>query len=216
LKKNNFAAAGPQQKEGRTLQKKGEKMKKLMAICAVVTIFLAVSSVAQATLSWQTEPVLGTSTYIYDNPAGCSDVIVVTDVGLVNIPHDVLNGGTPTGMTVFNVGQTVDAGSGIYYAPENETYYWSVVYTGPSRIVSYADAYPGDSGEGFVMNYLDPVSTLTAADIGNWTYVETWTDAADPTHPLIYSTNFQVIPEPATIALLGLGSLTLLRRKRIT
>jgi len=181
-------------------------MKKLITICLVVTILLAVSSVAQATLSWQTTPILGTETS-YDG-----DVWVNTGGSpWVNIPHDVLNGGTPTGMTVFNVGQTVDAGSGIYYAPENETYHWSVVYTGPSRTVSYEGDYPGDSGEGFVMNYLDPVSTLTAADVGDWTYVETWTHGSESISDTI---DFTVIPEPATICLLGLGALSLIRRKR--
>jgi hypothetical protein len=189
-------------------------MKKLMTICLVVTILLAVSSVAQATLSWQTAPILGTSTYIYDNPLGCSDVIVVTDTGLVNIPHDVLGGGTPTGMTTFTVGQTIDAGSGINVV-DGQTYDWSVVYIGPSRTILWGADYFADSGENFVMNYLDPVSTLTTADVGNWNYTETWTDRADLKNPLIYSVGFKVVPEPATICILGLGALTLVRRRKL-
>src|SRR5659263_214273 len=64
--------------------------------------------------SWQTTPILGTSTG-YDG-----NVLVYTDSGVATIPHvsipgDPLNGiGLPS-MTLFHVGQTVDAGSGIYY-----------------------------------------------------------------------------------------------------
>jgi hypothetical protein len=186
-------------------------MKKLITICLVMTMVLAVSSASAnlTSLSWQTEPVLGYSTY-YDG-----NVNVVTATGTVVIPYsDYPYGPLSTGasMTVFEVGDTVDAGSGIYYAPEGHTFHWSVVYTGPSRTVSYEGDYPGDSGEGFVMNYLDPVSTLTSADVGNWTYTETWTGSAG----LSYTTNFSVIPAPGAILLgsIGVAFVGWLRRRR--
>ncbi len=177
-------------------------------------MILAVSS-ASANLSWQTTPVLGTSTYYNGN------VIVVTNTGTVVIPYD--DPGYPpyttgTSMTVFTVGQTVDAGSGIYYGPESEIYRWSVVYTGPSRTVSYGADYPGDSGEGFVMNYLDPVSTLTLADVGDWTYTESWLNMGTTGEYISYATNFSVVPVPAPGAILlgsiGVSLVGWLRRRR--
>ena len=202
-------------------------MKKLITIClAVVTMILAIGSTALADLSWQTTPILGTSTYIFDNTLlGCSDVIVVTGAVPVSIPHYSIAGdplfgiGSPS-MTEFTIGQTIDAGSGINVV-DGDTYRWSVVYTGPGRTITWEDNYFADSGENFVMNYLDPVSTLTTADLGKWNYTETWTDismmtgmffAAPPS--ISYSVDFLVIPEPATICMLGFGALSLIRRKK--
>jgi hypothetical protein len=184
-------------------------MKRSMIAVVVVALMLLAGATAHAyiqTLTWQTEPVLGTSTYWDGN------VIVVTNTGPVVIPFDDPPGDVTTGasMSVFTVGQTVDAGSGVYYTVEGTHYNWSVVYTGPSRTVSYSDVYPGDSGEGFVMNYNDPVSTLTYADVGWWKYTETWTNAANQYDYIQYTTDFEVVtPEPATIivwSLLGAGS----------
>ena len=65
-------------------------MKKLITICAVVTIILAVSGAAQASLSWQTTPILGT-----DVSSATGDVVVITGPqpldGSGNPYHDVDN-----------------------------------------------------------------------------------------------------------------------------
>jgi hypothetical protein len=41
-----------------------------------------------------------------------------------------------------------------------------------------------------------------------------WDPLHDPYHPDFFGPNFQFIPEPATVLLLGLGSLALLRKRR--
>ena len=180
-------------------------MKRFSVAVLGVAVMLFAGATAQAalTLSWQTMPVLGTSTY-YDG-----NVVVVTDTGLVIIPADDPPGDVTTGasMSVFAVGQTVDAGSGVYYSVEGTEYRWTVTYAGPTRTVIDTDLYPGDSGEGFVMNYLDPVSTLTNADVGAWAYTETWVNTGDPTDFISYSAPFTVagaVPEPSTIIVWGL------------
>lgn len=182
---------------------------KLLSSLVLAVSILALTSGAAQALSWQTTPILGTSTG-YDG-----NVLVYTDSGVATIPHvsipsDPLNGiGLPS-MTLFHVGQTVDAGSGIYYANIGDTYHWAVTYTGPSRTVTYSDNYTGIA-DLFVMNYLDPVSILTPADVGMWHYTETWVNTTTASElSLSYSTDFavalpQTVPEPASLALLALG-----------
>ena len=101
------------------------------------------SGAAQAvTLSWQTTPVLGYATYLESDfgYTGHTDVIVTTDTGLVRIPHNALGdayAGPGSSMTLFHVGQTVDAGSGIYYGVEGNSYRVDETYVGQTRTVSY-------------------------------------------------------------------------------
>jgi hypothetical protein len=56
-------------------------MKKLLTICAVVTMILAVGN-ASAVISWGTAPVLGTAATPQEN----GDILVETDTGLIGIP----------------------------------------------------------------------------------------------------------------------------------
>ena len=188
-------------------------MKKLVVLLMVLGLVIGGSGLAQA-LSWQTIPVLGFSTY---DDTLSNDIFVVTRLGLVNIPHDgsidKLDPQTipnSKSMDFFYVGETVDAGSGIYYDFEGDIYHWSVTYTPPASAgrspVVYEGYYPGDSGEGYVMNLLDPLGTLVPTDVGEWIYTETWMNTSRDEATLSYTVPFTVgVPEPATMLLLGLG-----------
>jgi hypothetical protein len=196
-------------------------MKKIMAVCLVATMVLAVGTV-NAGVSWQTTPILGTDSM--DD----GDVWVNTGLPVwANVPHDVLDGviGQPVGMTVFQVGQNIHSGSGIY-VDLGQTYAWSSVFTNlsdPSRNITWAANYT-DGGDGFVMLYgegVGPSDTvhingLTAADVGNWTYTETWTNVNNLKDSISYSTNFQVVPAPGAILLasMGMGLVNWMRQRK--
>jgi hypothetical protein len=194
------------------------KMKKLITICALMTMLLTVSS-ASAGPSWHTTPILGSDSY-YDG-----DVWINTGATFVAIPGwsptDPPTTAQPISMTVFTVGQSVHSGSGIYLDPG--LHEWTSVFTGPSRTLSYSGSYtPGDS---FFMIWNSPtgydgysgdglgVANLTAADVGQWKYTETWNSLL-----LSYTVDFTVVPVPVPGAILlgsiGVGLVGWLKRRR--
>ncbi len=215
-------------------------MKKLIAICLAATIILVPGSVAQATLtlSWQTNPIVGYSSGVVPcvdtvgNPDG-TDVFVQTGPGATDglyIPHysimeDPFYHVGGYGVYLFNIGETVANGSGINVL-FGETYHVVGVYDrmgmSPRSFVSDTFDYEATSPENFVMNYSyisDPapygnVYYFTAADIGIWTYTETWTNIADSSDTITGTAHFMVIPEPTTICLLLLGAISLFRTKK--
>ena len=185
-------------------------------ILAVAFFCMAFGGAANATeLAWQTAPVLGTA-YSYTG-----DVVITTTTGAITIPHyslpgDPLNGVGGPSMTLFGGGQSVVTGSGVWVVP-GVTYDITGVFqqiSGGSRTVTYGETYTGNAE--FIMeaffnsDYLtagSPMSNLlTSADIGKWTYTETWTAGSNS----ITATNaFTVIPEPGTMLLLGAALLGL-------
>jgi hypothetical protein len=115
----------------------------------------------------------------------------------------------------------IHAGSGINVDP-GHTYDWTRVWTylGPGGSYSmtngteYYAPTQAEGGDGFVM-LKGYIYDLWLEDIGQWQLTETWTDQAGGEGSFISSTNyFTVIPEPATICMLGLGALSLIRRKK--
>ncbi|MCG2684888.1 MAG: hypothetical protein L6306_14895 [Planctomycetales bacterium] len=147
------------------------------------------------------------------------------------IPHysmvgDSLFGVGSPGMTVFDWTGRVANGSGINL-DAGHTYDWTAVYTnlGTGYIDSSANVYTGGSFimlNGYLWGYGSNSSTLSVADIGSWTYVETWTDRAGGEGSFISSTtNFSIVPEPASVlvwCLLGAGSwlgMRVWRRRRV-
>ncbi len=193
-------------------------MKRLVAICAIVTTVLAIGSTALAGLTWQLDPILG-----YDSSYN-GNIIIVTTTGTVVVPYD--DPGYPpyttgTSMSVFTVGQAVHTGSWVNM-DSSESYTWSAAFvdlTDLSRSISYSGTV--DSSEGYWFTWNTPtgdgdglgLATLTTEDIGNWVYVETYTDSANIATSRTVS--FTVVPEPTTICLLGIGVLSMVRRKKL-
>lgn len=205
-------------------------MKRSMISVMSVAVVLLACAAAQASLSWQTQPILGYSS------SATGDVEVVTNAGVVTIPHysiigDPLFGVGGPGVSTFDIGETVANGSGINVDFGNSYHVvgvYSFLGASPRSLVSDVFDYTATSPDNFVMNYSyisDPapygaIYNFVAADVGDWTYTETWTNNAQGVNESITSTvNFKVIPEPASVAVWGLLGLVvagcgLWRRKR--
>jgi len=221
-------------------------MKKLFVLLMVLGFFVGGSGLAQAAFSWIDEPILGYDS-VYDGniviitgstPEKPGGGFYTGEDGQVvlgpTIPHysgilpssldypgsDPLAGVGSPSMTVFTVGQSVHTGSALY--TDTSEFSWSAVFTGPTRTLSYNGSYDGTT---YWMTWNTPdgggdgsgISTLTAADVGNWTYVETYTNS---TGVVLTSTrDFEVrpVPLPAAVWLLGTGLVGLFGvRRRFT
>ena len=206
-------------------------MKKLLTILAAVMLVIMMGlGSAQATLSWQTEPIMG-HLASYNG-----DVLVYTDAGQVTIPHvsmvdDLLFGVGLPGVTTFyynpaalNPVTGIYSGSGIW-GTDGSVYTYVSQYTDNLGAVRYFETYNTVTTDGgFVMNYTGIENQLTghvgqntsefglgltAADAGVWHYTETWPNNANPSDTITFTRDFTLtaVPLPPTALLLGSGLL---------
>jgi len=214
-------------------------MKKLLTILAALMLVTMMGlGSAQATLSWQTAPILGHDISFTASPG---DVVVYTDAALpVTIPHvsmvgDLLYDVGMPGVTTFYYNPNVWDGTH-WYDPVVNAYSGSGINLDPAHTYSYTGTYdflgtPGNSaysvvvasatgfnGGSFIM-LTTGVGGFWLEDAGGWKYTETWADEMDQTS-ITASRNFDVtpVPLPPSVLLLGSGLLGLVglgwRRKK--
>ena len=187
-------------------------MKKLVTICAVVLMVLAVSGVAQATM--QTYSIVDYPSYEIDLNTGLTDSISGTIMA------------DPTTGNIESATFTLTDGYGTQYTIASWNYISNGGMYGLTATVSPSDItlttgrgpliFDGTTSSGNNVSMIWNPSgdqyqgVVTSSDysvqylqfVGN-------ADFHSPSFPLVVAT----IPEPATICLLGLGGLLLRRRK---
>jgi len=185
----------------------------------VVALIAVVATSANATPispSWQTTPVLGIDS-MYDGDVWIDN----GGTPWANIPHDVISGpGQPVSMTVFSLGESIHSGSGVYLDAD-QSYIWTAEFIDlddPARSQFYSGGFVSD---GFWMVWNTPagggdglgVSNLTAADVGKWEYTETYSLVSG--QPILsFTVPFCVVPEPASLAMLSVGLVMVVHRRR--
>jgi hypothetical protein len=203
-----------------------------LVIILMLTLLLSGAGMAQAALSWQTQPILG---YYADNSTG--DVVVTTDNGFVTIPHvsisgDPLEGVGLPGVTTFYYNPNVwdgahwsdpvvwaYSGSGVYL-DSGHTYSYTGAWDflgspGYSPYTAFTAANPNFSTtENFIM-LQSGIGVFWLEDAGNWRYTETWTDnATSATITSARDFTLAPVPLPGALVLLGAGLVRLARYGR--
>jgi len=188
-------------------------MKTCISILVIVVCFCGVASADLTPLSWQTTPVLGIDSSFdgdvhIDN--GWDPWAIIPDD--VSVPIR----GQPTSITTFYVGQELHTGSGVYYDIDIPTYNWSRSAVGPMLTVIETGTYSSGT-DGFTMLFGNALGGLsfTSANVGNWTYTETWTNTLDANDKISFTVDFIVVPVHSAVllGLLGLGAVGLKLRK---
>jgi hypothetical protein len=184
-------------------------MRKTFNVVAILGLVLAVSAVASADFSWQTQPVLGTA---YSTATG--NVVMTTTAGVITIPYPEAGDPPDTGVSMteflinpnvwdgahwYDPNVNVFSGSGVNLdstATYSYTGVFSFLGSGPYDVVAAANANFSEPS-GFIMLNAG-VGGFWREDIGPWKYTETWTDNATGAS-ITSSCNFNVVPNPAAL-----------------
>ncbi len=188
------------------MMKGGEKEEKMMKKLSILVLVLAMASSAWATLSWTVTP--GQTSYA---PSDIITIGMVADycVGQMSI-DDILtdNGGTASNPALHLLLQTGQYSNGEVMNTGN-----LLIQDPYGQIGEYSidPIWPGEVFWGFTYHVPDvPASTIVTISATGVFIMDEWAmDYDDSIKPL----EIHVVPEPATIALLGLGGLLLRRRK---
>lgn len=140
-------------------------------------------------------------------------------VGSPSMTQFMIDPNTLIGGHMTDTVARIAAGSGINVDIDHN-YHWTSVWTylgslQPTYAITSEDDYFAPASEGGFVKLEGWIDNLWAEDVGNWTYAETWTDSEGETS-ITSTTAFTVtvVPEPATLGLLAVGGLALLRRRR--
>ena len=216
------------------LRKMGKQLKTLFPVLLLAAT-VAASGVAQAAITWQTEPVLGYSSTQgagpgFDSGSGnwISSVYVATGAGIITIPqYSIL------GDVFYQVGDWVptftnsshlvvwDAAAVNYTAGNtyNITERWDFLGPGPAVTGTFngrsvgsiinAGSYSNGSYNGIVFWHSDNLPFLNNPGLpnGTWKYTQTWTNASNSADTITSFKDFTVaaIPEPETYAMMLAG-----------
>jgi len=211
----------------------GQQLKTLFS-ALVLAVSVVVSSLAQAQISWQTQPVLGFSSTQgagpgFDSGSGnwISSVYVATGTGVITLPQYSIVGDvfyqvgawTPTftnsaSLVVWDAAAVNYTAGNTYQITERWDYTGgpAVVGTVNGRTVGSiinAGTYSDGSYNGIVFWHSDNLPFLNNPLLpnGTYTYTQTWTNTSNPADSITFARPFTVaaVPEPETYAMMLAG-----------